>query len=241
MSTSKETASPTQPADSEPKIKKEKEPEKEVLPVCTWLAPVNTQHELGHMPAFAWVKEISIKKEKEAEKTVGEVHPPAAAAAVVEAASSSSAPSAPQAAITGDGGDLQPTSNADHGDGEDIAQSFVPIADFEKKSEPTQQERFMDADLICPGICLKKAKMAFEGTVVAPLNALGIVGRGTIKMYKIEKPCLESMVLGNAVDYQEQFWQEVSMQIGSRKVGAIICPDGSPFDVNYVFCLHVEL
>lgn len=83
--------------------------------------------------------------------------------------------------------------------------------------------------------------MAFEGTVVAPLNALGIVGRGTIKMYKIEKPCLESMVLGNAVDYQEQFWQEVSMQIGSRKVGAIICPDGSPFDVNYVFCLHVEL
>ena len=83
------------------------------------------------------------------------------------------------------------------------------------------KERYMNGDLIVPGIALKKMAMclADEGQE-ASTHLLAILGVDKIKQYRTERPCLKGMVIGS-MNSAEELWKAASGHLRAVRVGAL--------------------
>ena len=124
--------------------------------------------------------------------------------------------------------------------GADHTASFLSLAEPAEagasKSSVSQRESFKNADLVVPGVALKKFKLAITeaGNAEGYMAALGY---REATLYKIPRPCLCSMTMGDVLGESSAFWSWVAQQVHGSKVGAIFVSDQFKGSVEQVSAL----
>ena len=82
------------------------------------------------------------------------------------------------------------------------------------------KDRFLSCDLVVPGIALKKLAMCLGLGEDVSKTYFAVLARDTTKSYKIEKPSLRGMVIGD-ID-KDNFWGKAIKHLHGRCVGAVM-------------------
>ena len=125
--------------------------------------------------------------------------------------------------------------------GADITQEAFPATqDVPDDRDPSNRERFLNATLICPGIALKKMKMAIADHSD---KLIGVLGVSMLKKYRHERANLQNMVIGNPFDDSgdSSFWTKVAEHLKEKPVGALVLPSTSPYELADVLCHSGQL
>lgn len=106
----------------------------------------------------------------------------------------------------------------------DVTNNFLPMLDKKKKdpalSAETQKDMFKNADILVPGIALKKFALALsEGNVFSThMAALGVENT---TMYKLAKPKLCGICIGDFKTNPDLFWATTMSHLGAKPIAAI--------------------
>lgn len=129
---------------------------------------------------------------------------------------------------------------------QDITQSFfTPGEDLVKCTQTSlgqQKERFLIAKLVVPGISLKKFHLSIHPSQqrddVTPKSTthVAVLGASVIKQYKISKPTLAGMVIGDALTSPQSFWNTCTKHLTKTKISAIFLSDNFAGTLDDVPC-----
>ena len=103
-----------------------------------------------------------------------------------------------------------------------------------EKVEKNVKERFLDCTLAVPGIALKKMAMCLQADADRCKSYLGLMGLGSVKHYKVEKPVLQGLVVGNMETQSEQLWEMARKHFCGKTIGAVVSFDGFPHEIHQV-------
>ncbi|CAK9114700.1 unnamed protein product [Durusdinium trenchii] len=110
----------------------------------------------------------------------------------------------------------------------DVTQHFLVTGDGEQDAAAAVQSdlrpnkvRFLDAKLIIPAISLKKMKQALNGNNGNAARYVAALGIEDVRMYKIYRPRLSAMCMGDFLTDVDGFWQHASRQLQDKKAGAL--------------------
>lgn len=109
--------------------------------------------------------------------------------------------------------------------GIDLTSHFGPGGKNKTKDplEPGGQELFKEADLVVPGIALKKMKQAMSQASEGDMNSyIALLGLGSVKAYRVERPTVHKMILGNMNKYGEEFWKRATQHLGDLSAALIM-------------------
>ena len=192
-------------------------------------------------------KEKKEKKEKHAEKEQkekGEKHvekekntKKAAVSAVVSAASSSAGGGeiVPASGV-GSGGQKKEKKKAATDDDElDIAHLFLLDESTKPVDEASTKDKFLAAEIVVPGVVMKKFKMALDSAGASAEIHFAMLGSKVITKYKAARTVLEGMVLADLSKMTEEKWVQTAAHLESRGLTAILTSEGSavcPTDVS---------
>ena len=108
----------------------------------------------------------------------------------------------------------------------DVTDEFLPMLG-KKKRDPeiveTQKDMFKNADVIEPGIALKKFALAISGGM-ASSTYMAALGVENITMYKLAKPKLCGICIGDFKSSPENFWTTAISHPGAKAIAAIFVP-----------------
>lgn len=116
--------------------------------------------------------------------------------------------------------------NDDQGEeaGKDITQQFLPMLEKKKKdpevSAETQKDMFKNADILVPGIALKKFALALSEEN-APSTYMAVLGVENFTMYKLARPKLCGICMGDFNASPEEFWAQTMSHLGTKAIAAI--------------------
>lgn len=181
-----------------------------------------------------------VETEKPIKKEIVDAAAPVSTAIVAAATpvdGSNPEPSASSSSASGSGGGEQVANTTEAGESKDLTQNFLPVNDIDIKETTCTKDLFLATDLVCPGIAVKKAKLAFDSAGPNVRDWLVIAGEGTIKMHKKDKRCLESMFMGNAVEGGCDFWTALGKHLNNRKVAAVMVASTSTISLEQVLQL----
>lgn len=129
-------------------------------------------------------------------------------------------------------------------DYKDMTGMFNPIGDDDVEDELDQsnKEKFVAADLLVPGIAMKKFKLSLhdemgEGNDIQPESFIGILSVGDISKYKHTRPILKRMAMGDCM--KERFWASVGSHLHGHPIAAIVKTRSSMIqlkDVSWLPC-----
>ena len=215
-------------AEKEKKEKKEKHAEKE-------------KKEKGEKHVEKEKKEKGekhVEKEKN-EKVLQEQKKPktAAVSAVVSAASSSAGGGeiVPASGV-GSGGQKKEKKKAATDDDElDIAHLFLLDESTKPVDEASTKDKFLAAEIVVPGVVMKKFKMALDSAGASAEIHFAMLGSKVITKYKAARTVLEGMVLADLSKMTEEKWVQTAAHLESRGLTAILTSEGSavcPTDVS---------
>ena len=109
--------------------------------------------------------------------------------------------------------------------------------------DPNQQEKakdlYMKADIVIPAIALKKAKQAMSQTPAEAPHYVGILGKSECTCYRVKKPYVEKMILGNLEKYGDQFWSKASSHLKKTSIGVVVLPFNTSFNLQDATCLTI--
>ena len=126
---------------------------------------------------------------------------------------------------------------------ENLLSTFLPnLGEETQKKEESNKVLFRDAEVIVPGISLKKMKMALDND---PNPAVGneiiaVLGSTDVTKYRYTRPCLAGMVVGNPIERQE-FWDKVGQHLEKRGALAIMRSANSVFSITDVSRSECEI
>lgn len=170
---------------------------------------------------------VHIKKEKEDVASVAMVL--AAEASTMEASAITSTAAGEQEMEVGQSEEV-PGSR-------DISDDFLPLTDPQVASaELGNKEKFVQAEIICPGIALKKMKMALGDAGQHADDIVGFLGCDVVKKYRADKPLMSSMLIGNFVDDYEQVVKFLPSQLKHRPLVALCLSADSQIQISAVSC-----
>eukprot|EP00435_Cladocopium_sp_Y103_P033811 s1426_g8.t1 len=113
-----------------------------------------------------------------------------------------------------------------------MEQGFLPVLDSSPVDKKlSTKELFLKADLVCPGIAIKKFKMAIDESGGQAKTFVAVLGLGTTTMYKKPKRSIESVVMGNLSTQPDLFWQHVTKKLGGKSVAALMIVSDSDWEV----------
>lgn len=119
----------------------------------------------------------------------------------------------------------------------DISDDFLPLTDPEVASaELGNKEKFVQAEIICPGIALKKMKMALGDAGQQANDIVGFLGCDMVKKYKTERPLMTSMLIGSLADDYEQMAKFLPSQLKHRPLVALCLSTDSQIQIPAVSC-----
>ncbi|CAK9092325.1 Uncharacterized protein (Fragment) [Durusdinium trenchii] len=81
-----------------------------------------------------------------------------------------------------------------------------PKLDAKSAEETNSKDLFLSADLVLPGIALKKMKEAMSAAGVDSAHYLGVLGCCPVTMYRKERQGVEKMIMANMARHGEEFW-----------------------------------
>lgn len=137
------------------------------------------------------------------------------------------------------------TKSTDIDMGKDMIASFIqggdPLLQQTLNTQQPTKDRFMQASLIVPAICLKKFKMAIneegkDGKEKCHSHA-AVLGASYIKQYRTERKTLAGMVIGDVLTTESNFWNHCVTHLGKKKVLAILVSDQFKGTLEQVSCL----
>lgn len=144
------------------------------------------------------------------------------------------APSSSSALVSvAEEGSKPPEGQENKKDPKDLTESFLALPDH-LVSVQTSKDRFLGAQLIIPGIAIKKFKQALEESGSEAHHWVAFCGAGTVKMYKQERPRLEGMVLGNLQSMEEKFHAKLPVHLNNYPITALMWAQGSPIQIEDV-------
>ncbi len=116
----------------------------------------------------------------------------------------------------------------------DVTNLYAPTAGQEPgEQDISAKDRFSRAELIVPGIALKKFKQCLEDEEQSVAPFVAILGVSQLKRYKIQRPMLQNMLMGNTESHAT-IWEHVSKHMKDLSVGAIFTAFNSSWDVSTV-------
>ena len=173
---------------------------------------------------------------------------PYEASAITTAASSSSAGPGPSASApssssaSASAAPSGPDAGPDEGGGQDLTSNFLEVENpaGDPDDGPSFKDQFLEADLVVPGVMLKKMKQAMEergeGT-----SFFAVVGEGECKSYRVQKPSVQKMVMADMKKHESQFWTKAANHLQALKVAALMVPSNSELTLEQVTCLCSEM
>ena len=109
-----------------------------------------------------------------------------------------------------------------------LTHHFVPLADTaEQPGQQQQKDLFLAADLVIPGIALKKMKQALTAANEASKHFFGVMAPATGKMYRKEKPSAQKLVVANMQLHGQVFWQRVVKHFAGNELSVFLVPSNS--------------
>ena len=127
----------------------------------------------------------------------------------------------------------------------DITQDFLKM--YQPKISPEQEkvtmrQLFMEADLLVPGIALKKFKQALAEDENRSKSYIATLGVESFTMYKTSRPKLFGMMMGNFQEDPIKFWQSSSQHL-VKPLGALFIFDNADMTVDdaTLICLQLFL
>ena len=112
----------------------------------------------------------------------------------------------------------------------DLTQHFAKEATEHKSVVPlpTTRDRFLESQLVVPGIALKKFLQVSQSTeglgetreAVDVKNYVGVMGTDSYRMYKQSRPRVCALMMGD-ISSDPHFWQHAQDQLKGHPVGAI--------------------
>ena len=118
----------------------------------------------------------------------------------------------------------------------DLVSAFLPdeSATTASQAKPTFKEVYLGCDFVMPGIALKKFAMILADHAATASSYMAILGGNTMTMYKKERSCAKSMVMGDAIGDTGFFWQCARKQLRSNGCAAICIFDTFSGEVTKV-------
>ncbi len=118
-------------------------------------------------------------------------------------------------------------------DGQDITKNFLEEPQGDHKDEASTKDMFISAELIVPGIALKKFKMylASENHDSAD-SKFAMLGVGEIRKYRTERKCLQGMVLADMTKMAEETWRTAAKHLENKGLIAIFVASGSEVSLS---------
>lgn len=114
----------------------------------------------------------------------------------------------------------------------DITNQIFPIDDAEEQDkEVSNKEKFLRADLLVPGISLKKFKLALDEEDAVPPNMLSLLCVGEICRYKVKKPMLQRMVIGDPSRISS-FWEQAARHLDNNPLAAIFLTSDTQLSIS---------
>lgn len=105
----------------------------------------------------------------------------------------------------------------------DLTQQYgtdLEIKDTQGAEATTTKDRFLNCELVVPGIALKKLKQV--ETTDYPVNTyVGILGKSESRMYKVTKPHVCTMMMADFCSDTGKFWEHAERQCKNHSIGAI--------------------
>lgn len=113
--------------------------------------------------------------------------------------------------------------------GLDITQNFLEeTKEYHDEEEASTKDMFLSADLIVPGIALKKFTMYLASDNHSLTDSkFAMLGVGEVRKYRTERKCLEGMVLADTTKMAEGSWVSVSNHLENKGLKAIFIASGS--------------
>ena len=163
---------------------------------------------------------------EQAPAAAGEVQQGGGTSAASSAASS--APAAPEAASSSTEANMAPAQ------GEDLTgKLLLRLKPGDKPPEqPSTKERYLASSIVIPGIALKKAKQAMSQQPGSANTLVAILGEGECTCYRVTKPSVEKLVMGDIQKYGSQFWKKVSDHLKKKSAAVVILPFNSIFTIQ---------
>lgn len=110
-----------------------------------------------------------------------------------------------------------------------------------ENAEKSVKEMFLECTLAMPGIALKKMAMCVASNPNRCQSYLGLMSLGHTKHYKVEKPFLQGLVVGNMETQGEQLWEMARKHFCGKTVGAVVVFDDFPNSIEEVPRQMVQL
>ena len=97
--------------------------------------------------------------------------------------------------------------------------------------------KFLEADVLVPGIALKKFKQALhdemgEGNEINMESFLGVTSIGDFKRYKKSRHVLQRMAMGDVEAMKDKFWNSVAAHMKDHSIAAIFKTSSSRISVQ---------
>ena len=107
-----------------------------------------------------------------------------------------------------------------------------PVTSSEDPVKESQQDLFMSAGLIVPGIALKKFKLAALEDPNRGGCFVGAAGVADVTMYKVARPKVTGLCLGDFTSDPVAFWQWAVRHLGTKPVGALFLYDAFSLSID---------
>lgn len=102
------------------------------------------------------------------------------------------------------------------------------------KYDRTTKTSFLEADLIFPGIALKKVKQAMTSENATPQNYIAALGLTEVEMHRAKRDSVFKMVLADITQFRDSFWQHVSNHLHGQKIAAFLMAANNPLSTEDV-------
>ena len=121
-----------------------------------------------------------------------------------------------------------PESGATKGAEIELGESFACVTDDQQEEETSLKDRFLATDLVVPGVALKKMKQAIDSQDGVSVDQyLAILSQGPLKRHKTTRPILQCMMLGDAVEDPDAYFQKMGDHFKGREVAAMFLPSST--------------
>ena len=118
----------------------------------------------------------------------------------------------------------------------DMTQSFLALQDAGTATAPAAKDTFKNCSIAVPLIALKKFKQCLDQEGVEPNLILALLGSVTVQQYKISKPCLNGMVVADAIEHGQFFWERVGGHLQTKPITAVFLSERFEASLEDVAC-----
>ena len=119
----------------------------------------------------------------------------------------------------------------------DMTNSFLALQDADTE-KTVAKDTFKNCSIAVPLIALKKFKLCLDQEGIDPNLTLALLGSVAVQQYKTSKPCLNGMVVADAIAHGQFFWERIGGHLQTKPITAIFLSEGFEASLQDVACCN---